>query len=131
MLALLAGCGQRFSYQLVDPREHPEISVDSLRWSYVGEAVSELPVIAQNGSLMRLRVDSSTQLFVRTTEGVEYVFRLRTVSVIDGGAGLLGGNTMWRGYDTRQSAMRSVYVREIASSYIWSRHPAHAHITSQ
>src|SRR5687768_13972645 len=101
-LLFIAGCSPHYTYHFVEPDDANGIPSDSLKWKYVGGVVTEITVRAKNGEVMRLSIDEETILYVLTTEKDVLHFRFPTITVEDRGQGLLGSNTVWRGYDNRQ-----------------------------
>jgi hypothetical protein len=128
LLLTFGGCSKIYIYQLIVPSEVKNIPADSLKWSYADGIITEVVVRNNDGEIVRLKVDDRTIFRVITTEKEEHNFLLRSLKVEDRGEGLLGSNTTWRGYDTRQGAERSVMVREVVTADIWSRIPAYSRI---
>lgn len=127
-LLSLSSCTPLYRYRFIDAASVKGIPADSLKWNYKDGQLTDLPLLDSHGEVVRLAVDKYTYLYVRTIEGVEHYFEMPSLVVEDHGDGLLGSNTLWRGIDARQRAERSVYVREISTAEIHSRHPAFARI---
>lgn len=125
MLLLLGSCQKIYTYRIVSPAQVKNIPADSLKWQYSAGIVTSIPVQPiDDERIMRLAVDESTQLVLKTTERDEYRLQLRSVVVEDKGDGLLGATTSWRGYDLRQHALRSVMIREVTDMKVWATSPA-------
>lgn len=129
LLLLVAGCSPHYTYYFLDEEHARDIPADSLKWRYSNDLVTEITVRSKDGEIMRLAIDASTVLYVRTTENDVLHFRFPTIKVEDKSEGLLGMNAVWTGYDNRQGAERTVFVREVAEAKIWSMHPAHARVS--
>lgn len=110
----IAGCTKLFRYDLVKPSEVKNIHPDSLKWKYTNGVLTKMPVRDKEDGLFWLDVTEKIVLDVETIENDRYFFRMQTVTGFDEKEiGLLGSNAAWRGYDTRNGAERTVYVREI------------------
>jgi hypothetical protein len=128
LLLLVSGCSPLYRFGFIDKESAKGIPADSLRWNYIDGKLVDLPVLDSKGNVVRLAVDRNTYLHVRTTENDEYYMEMLSVMIEDKGDGLLGSNTIWRGYDARQGALRSVLVREVVKAEVHSRHPAYRRI---
>lgn len=119
----LHGCMPQYRYELARPSEYRGQLADSLRWEYSGDVITGVWV-RNNGEVQRLGVGPKTILEVRTTSNELYRFYLQSIEVQDNGEGVVGATTVWRGYDTRQHAKRSVLLREVDHIEIVSDRPA-------
>lgn len=109
-----ASCSPIFRYDLVKPSEVKNIHPDSLKWKYTNGVLTKMPVRDKEDGLFWLDVNDKIFLDVETIENDKYSFRMQTLTASDEKeSGLLGSNAMWRGYDTRNGAERTVYVREV------------------
>ena len=119
-LLFLSSCGQTlYTYRLPNEKEKKRYAVDSLKWTFDANVLKAIPVVGDDGKVMRLAVTPKTKIEIRTSYQDMYRFYLQSIRV-SGGEALIGSGDSWTGYDLIQHAERTILSREIMSLSIIS-----------
>ncbi len=128
-LLFLASCGQTlYTYRLPSEKEKKQYAVDSLKWVFESSIVKSIPVVGNDGKMLRLAVTPKTKVEIRTSYNDLYRFYLQSI-IVSGGEALIGSGDSWTGYDLIQHAERTILSREITSLSILSDEKAYVPIS--
>jgi hypothetical protein len=120
----LASCQRQYYYTFPQESQLKGIQPDSVQWQYEGAIIVKVPVVDNRGKLFWLDVTPTTKLEVTTIDGDTYQFYLRTITIANAEAGILGSNAQWSGYDIREHAVRTIRAREISRLAVVTNIPA-------
>jgi hypothetical protein len=121
---LSSSCAPTYFYHFPTEGELKTYHIDSVRWKYAANSITQIPVSDDAGKLYWLDVTDKTKIEVKTTEGVLYRFYLQSLVVTNNELGLFGPSAIWTGYDLLTHSNRSVMAREVSTIAVLSNEKA-------